>query len=830
MTKPRHRKRQATTMDKNNNKEKADAEGKVEVEGEIETEITEESASEATPKDDEQDYVESESENTEDEDMEEDGEKTDEDGGKEKGTTHEDMDLDRMAAKLLDDSTDQLTQETDQADSAASNQEEEKTTINPENIRKLRDRGGITKDYAEMHSGRRTPTPQETTQTKEKKGKRKRTANKPTEATATKHLEKKIEKMTSEVTRLEKKVEKMEKERKEDRQEIQETKKENSELKKEMQEKDTEILELNQDLDQMRKQKEKAETEVNSKDNEITVQQKRVKALEETVKTLRKELRDIKDNKPPEETPPTLTMVGDSNARRIQEQMERNMNRKTPYVEALTLDDALAWAEDVDPRTCKGTTFILQVGTNDIRHGKHTAHTAGQVYKAITEKLTKKNIKYRVSQIPPLYCENGTEGVKLNAKLEDRHYDIISTEDIEQDRWKMGKDGYHLTDKSSYHMARKILQQTGHTKSDLREIKVSDTGMEVTVHGNEPQGTKAPTEPQTAKKKDSIVTTRNKAALVIGKQGKRINNLKINFQVEIDTMNNGDDRTFIITGEEEDVKNAKKEIEHIINNDHRDENKRPQICRFYRSGRCRHGQNCRYLHTEGPTDISMRTASTDSSYSSSDQDEPSPKYHRRMETPQEQQPIRRTRSPSRSRTKNHSNTTKSRHHSPDNRSRRERQTHRRNRTPTSRSSRDHRTDKEREENKGDRHKENKEQERPSQTHRRRSPSENRKRRGSPTEDRRRRSPLEDRSRRSSPSADRRRRRSPPEERSRRSSPSANRRRRTSPSQDKRRRNSPVADRRRRSPQEDRRRRRSPSEDSLDNLISLIAEKAKKRKK
>ena len=81
----------------------------------------------------------------------------------------------------------------------------------------------------------------------------------------------------------------------------------------------------------------------------------------------------------------------------------------------------------------------------------------------------------------------------------------------------------------------------------------------------------------------------------------------------------GGEYALIIRGQPEDTKRARKEINRIINEETQTSqpDKRPQThnntrkfnttCRYYKMDRCNRGDQCQFLHTDDPVDISPRT-------------------------------------------------------------------------------------------------------------------------------------------------------------------------------------------------------------------------------
>ena len=120
------------------------------------------------------------------------------------------------------------------------------------------------------------------------------------------------------------------------------------------------------------------EKELEQQKEENTTMVLKCRTMETTIENLRKE---IADNQKKTAERRKVRVVGDSNARRIHEQLEKLPNQSTTYTEKLTLDDMLEWAQGTDPEITQDDIYVLQVGTNDLKNKSHTAVTAGNLLK-----------------------------------------------------------------------------------------------------------------------------------------------------------------------------------------------------------------------------------------------------------------------------------------------------------------------------------------------------------------------------------------------------------------------------------------------------------------
>ena len=341
-------------------------------------------------------------------------------------------------------------------------------------------------------------------------------------------------------------------------------------------------------------------------------------------------------------------MIGDSNASRIYEKLTMTHHKKK-FTQTYTLEKMEEWSRTTNRES--HTIYALNAATNNIRRGK-TAQWCADMIDKVTTNLKTKNMDFVIVQIPPLDVKvNGDRGfaarqaTKFNTLLEVNYPDqVITTESIENNPHAIIEDGVHLSIESSKTMA-DLLQQrienyesemtaTEHTdhynrESQPRSVEENQGLMQVTEQQptNQQPHHNPPQQSQPSRISEEVTTTHAHAAVVIGRAGTRIRNIKTQHQVQIESLNTpGDQTTFVIRGSARNVNLAKDEIEKIIANTNidstrikpimKEKNKGPKInvlCRQYLAGDCPYRNDCKFLHQQGPADISIRSQAENSS-------------------------------------------------------------------------------------------------------------------------------------------------------------------------------------------------------------------------
>ncbi len=167
----------------------------------------------------------------------------------------------------------------------------------------------------------------------------------------------------------------------------------------------------------------------------------------------------------------------------------------------------------------------------------------------------------------------------------------------------MHEDNIHLTDLALENAAKDIAQELTKTFNK----KIIHTEVE---HKSDKRRHETDEE-----YKQAITTDQTRAAKIIGHDGYRIKKMKARRNVAIDTEYVGEERTFIVRGNRENVKATITELESLITStvrrDVANTNQRPRggtVCRNYSRGGCRFGSRCFFLHSrEHPLDISLES-------------------------------------------------------------------------------------------------------------------------------------------------------------------------------------------------------------------------------
>ena len=197
-------------------------------------------------------------------------------------------------------------------------------------------------------------------------------------------------------------------------------------------------------------------------------------------------------------------------------------------------------------------------------------------------------------------------------------------------RGQIKKDGIHLTNESAEAIAENIstaIQSQRNNETRRENIRVTVDSENIELQNTDDNPTT-----------EEFETTRQIAAKIIGKGGDRIRIIKSLYNVEIHTVETGENaRNFSISGMAEDTTKVLKVMKCIANEteDHDLEQqtraqftnaprpptvtKIPTRCWYYAKGECYRGRGCKFLHEQGPTD-SERSAST----TESEEREPTP--------------------------------------------------------------------------------------------------------------------------------------------------------------------------------------------------------------
>ena len=338
-----------------------------------------------------------------------------------------------------------------------------------------------------------------------------------------------------------------------------------------------------------------------------------------------------------------ITLLGDSNARRTAQQMQKpGRIYKTEYVEALDLESAAAWTNTINTKP-DNTTVVILVGTNDIRRGKSAAQ-CDKEHQSITEKLNDLEIPHAIIQAPPIYAvqlkdrQLEREVVKFNTRLESRlnANTLISMEDLENDRSLIDKrDGIHLTPHSSQMVATLIENHILKTNepnvavdqtTEDRTVEMDNNNVIITLPSQTQPTPQQPSRDPTTKTTPTttdkfgdtvevVETDTRRAAKIIGQGGNRIEKFKITQKVKIDTTYTDNKTIFIIRGEKDLTTKAKSEMIKQINDIKREDERRDQTidrkidvtCRYYQTGYCMYGSRCRFRHDQKPVDLSTIT-------------------------------------------------------------------------------------------------------------------------------------------------------------------------------------------------------------------------------
>ena len=270
----------------------------------------------------------------------------------------------------------------------------------------------------------------------------------------------------------------------------------------------------------------------------------------------------------------------------------------------------------------------MMAGTNDLK-GSKDRQTVCSNHKQATNLITEAGANLIVVQLPPVYYpqiraeQRNRDSEIINEILTERHgAKVAKTEKITLYRAQMRGDGPHLTNESAEIVAEEITQAIQNTVPPPQQDPSEERdNIEITIT-NENATANQDAEPS----ETGISTSKTIAAKIIGRAGERVRKIKGIYNVDINTVETDENsRTFIITGNQQNVNKAKKIIHDIILETQEKDNVRtetsqytnarpepptkiPNRCRFFAQGNCTR-KKCIFLHDQGPADISMHSES-----------------------------------------------------------------------------------------------------------------------------------------------------------------------------------------------------------------------------
>ena len=345
---------------------------------------------------------------------------------------------------------------------------------------------------------------------------------------------------------------------------------------------------------------------------------------EQKIKDLQSRLRNKNTH---QATKPRVILIGDSNCRDVHPHLMRWLDQSVESVWAPTVGNVREWLE-ANRHSITGTTIVMMAGTNDLK-GSKDRQTVCSNHKQATNLITEAGANLIVVQLPPVYYpqiraeQRNRDSEIINEILTERHgAKVAKTEKITLYRMQMRGDGLHLTNESAEIVAEEITQAIQNTVPPPQQDPSEEReNIEITIT-NENATANQDAEPS----ETGISTSKTIAAKIIGRAGERVRKIKGIYNVDINTVETDEDsRTFIITGNQQNVSKAKKIIHDIILETQEKDNVRtetsqytnarpepptkiPNRCRFFAQGNCTR-KKCIFLHDQGPADISMHSES-----------------------------------------------------------------------------------------------------------------------------------------------------------------------------------------------------------------------------
>ena len=385
------------------------------------------------------------------------------------------------------------------------------------------------------------------------------------------------------------------------------------------------IAQQNQTIIQLNQRIKEMTTNYNKLEKQNELQQDTIKTHLNIIDTMRTVIDDqIKEkNNPKEEQENKVTLIGDSNARRIADTNKEEIE----YIEAKTAED-LSKIEERTIKNKKGSKYLL-IGTNDIIKGEQAKETYEKVEEQterlgidnilapppINERNTKKEIHTNM-EIYQIYLRKHNKYIGLN--------EPINMEDMQEE------DPLHIKEEAAKRTGKfiiedhKMIEDYSKTTKEQRRVTWADKVKTAS------EGATATTTTDTKTETKTIKINKAYTGLIVGKQGTRVKQIEEENQVKITIHKKEEDKTeqgIEITGHKQKIQETEQIITKIVQEaedkakekesesrkrniesperEERDNKRnrldtpeRNRICKYWKNaGRCTN-TNCSYKHTE----------------------------------------------------------------------------------------------------------------------------------------------------------------------------------------------------------------------------------------
>ena len=292
-------------------------------------------------------------------------------------------------------------------------------------------------------------------------------------------------------------------------------------------------------------------------------------------------------------TKPKCLLIADSNRREIIPYLDHDLAIWHHENEIFTIEQLEKWTNNEDlPKDYDH--IIISQGTNDIRYGKDGYRMAKRMASTINQ-LEKDLPQTTISvlDLPPLKNNENNKEISLyNFTLAREKTTITISKKMrdEDTRDILRGDGIHLTPRGGEIAAREINKLVANNNNNNNNPKQQTTKVTANIPIPIPETTA-----------ESWYIPKKTGSTIIGKCGANIRKLQEKHSVSVhlhDQEKDSDEQRITVKGRQQNVNNARDEIEQIVYNYGRPQQqqktkvRKDTECRYYNQGYCKMGNKC----------------------------------------------------------------------------------------------------------------------------------------------------------------------------------------------------------------------------------------------
>ena len=296
-------------------------------------------------------------------------------------------------------------------------------------------------------------------------------------------------------------------------------------------------------------------------------------------------------------TKPKCLLIADSNRREIIPYLDHDLAIWHHENEIFTIEQLEKWTNNEDlPQDYDH--IIISQGTNDIRYGKDGYRMAKRMASTINQ-LEKDLPQTTISvlDLPPLKNNDNNKEISLyNFTLAREKTTITISKKMrdEDTRDILRGDGIHLTPRGGEIAAREINKLVANNNNNNNNPKQQTTKVTANIPIPIPETTA-----------ESWYIPKKTGSTIIGKGGANIRKLQEKHSVSVhlhDQEKDSDEQRITVKGRQQNVNNARDEIEQIVYNYGRPQQqqktkvRKDTECRYYNQGYCKMGNKCDFAH------------------------------------------------------------------------------------------------------------------------------------------------------------------------------------------------------------------------------------------